>query len=170
MRAAAMLLVGLLPVTVHAQGLPTITVPGQGQPAQPMPQQSLPTGQPGQFLPAVPPPVGSVAAPLAGPVQPVQSEWVAQTGIELRAIDKVMARTTTLTGRVGDTLRFGTLTVLVRSCVVRPPDRAPDAAAFLEIGESGKPPSFRGWMVLSVPQLALLEHPTYDIRVAACRP
>ena len=29
---------------------------------------------------------------------------------------------------------------------------------------------FRGWMLLSLPQLALVEHPTHDIRLAACKP
>jgi len=173
-----------------AQNLPAVNVPGRAQQAQPMPIQATPLPvpstapqlQPGQFLPAVPPPVTTTplpAAPLpdarpssprAAPLPAVQSEWVPRDKVDLRLIDKVMARTTSMAGKVGETQIFGPLTVLVRHCVVRPADQAPDAAAFLEIGEAGKPLIFRGWMVLSVPHLALLEHPTHDIRLGACPP
>lgn len=153
---------------------PAVNVPGRGQQAQPMPAPQLPQLQPGQSLPAVPPPptpaAPAPAIPSVAPLAPVQSDWIAQGGAELWGTDKVTARTTTLTARLGEPLRFGPLTVVVRSCVVRPPDRAPDAAAFLEISEGGNPPLFRGWMLLSLPQLSLVEHPTHDIRLAGCRP
>jgi hypothetical protein len=100
----------------------------------------------------------------------VQSDWVTQGTAELRAIDKVMARTTTLTLKPGETARFGPLSVTLRSCVIRPPDRAPDAAAYLEIADAANPALFRGWMIASQPQLALVEHATHDIRLFACRP
>lgn len=168
-RAACAAVLALFSTGAAAQGLPSVTVPGQGQSSQ-----TLPAPLPGQTLPNVPPPSAAPAPipapPAAAPIQPVQSEWVAMPAIELRVIDKVMARTTALAGRVGDTLQAGPLAVLVRACIVRPPDQAPDAAAFLEIGESGRPPMFHGWMIRSVPQLAVLEHPTIDVRLAGCRP
>jgi len=178
--ALALVLGGLWPGAAGAQ-VPTVNVPGRGQQAQPMPAPS-PQLLPGQFLPAVPPPPGSVAplpgqdapaapaAPSAAPVAPVQTEWLALGTAELRGVDKVMARTTALIARVGETVRFGPLSVVVRSCIVRPPDRAPDAAAFVEISEGGRPPLFGRWMVLSQPQLSLVEHATHDIRLAGCKP
>ena len=190
--AAAMLMAvqGQAPaVNVPAVSVPAVSVPGRGQQAQPMPAPAGPQLQPGQFLPAIPPSPGLSPGPGAGavapppgpagpsavPVAPVQTEWVAQGVAELRGVDKVMARTSTLTAKVGETVRFGPLSVLVRHCVIRPPDRPQDAAAFLEIsetarGEAGRPPVFRGWMLVSLPQLALVEHATHDIRLAACRP
>lgn len=144
-----------------------------GAPATPPPAAQL---LPGQALPAVPPAPGSIPAPAGpatpslAPIAPVQSDWVTQGTAELRAIDKVMARTTTLTLKPGETARFGPLSVTLRSCVVRPPDRAPDAAAYLEIAEGSNPALFRGWMIASQPQLALVEHATHDIRLFACRP
>ena len=101
---------------------------------------------------------------------PVQTEWVAQGTAELRALDKIMARSSTLMVKVGESVRFGPLTVVVRQCVVRPSDRPQDAAVFLEISEAGRASVFRGWMLVSLPQLALVEHATHDIRLAACRP
>jgi hypothetical protein len=106
-------------------------------------------------------------APVVAPAVP--SVWVAQGGAELRGVDKVTARTSSLSARPGEALRFGPLSVVLRQCVVRPGDRAPDAAAFVEISEGGRP-VFRGWMVLSQPQLGLVEHPTHDIRLFGCRP
>jgi hypothetical protein len=151
---------------------------GQSRPGGPAPGAPPAGAQllPGQALPAVPPAPGTTPAPAGpatpsiAPVAPVQAEWVAQGTAELRAIDKVMARTTTLTLKPGETVRFGPLTVTLRSCVVRPPDRAPDAAAFLEIADGANPALFRGWMIASQPQLALVEHATHDIRLYACRP
>lgn len=142
-----------------AQSPPAQLLPGQVLPAVPPP--------PGPAQPAAPPP--GTAAPLA-PVQPAQPDWIAQPGVELRAIDKVMARTLTLSGRVGQPVRLGPLVVLVRACVVRPPDRAPDAAAFLDIVEPGAQTAYRSWQVRSVPQMNPFSHPLYDIQVAGCRP
>lgn len=177
MRLAAALLL-LVPGIAAAQGLPQVTTPGRGGiVAQPLPPVAPGAQlQPGQVLPAVPPPPGAIpvpapSAPSAAPVAPVQSgDWVAQGTAELRGIDKVTARTTPITVKVGEPVRFGPLTVVVRSCVIRPPDRAPDAAAFLEVSEGGKPPLFRGWMIVSAPALAIVEHPTHDIRLFACKP
>jgi hypothetical protein len=160
-----------LALPAGAQSLLGQSRPG-GPAAPPVGAQLLP----GQALPAVPPAPGSTPAPAGpatpriAPVAPVQAEWVPQATAELRAIDKVMARTTTLTLKPGESVRFGPLTVTVRGCVVRPPDRAPDAAAFLEIAEGANPALFRGWMIASQPQLSLVEHATHDIRLFACLP
>jgi hypothetical protein len=111
------------------------------------------------------------AAPPAGPeAPPAPDPWLPRPVVDLVGLDKVSARTTAISGPVGQPLHFGTLTVLVRACVVRPPDAAPDAAAFLEISDSrvsGKP--FSAWMLLSEPSLSIFEHPVYDIRLVGCR-
>jgi hypothetical protein len=54
--------------------------------------------------------------------------------------------------------------------VVRPPDAAADAAAFLDITDArpGIAP-FHAWMLLTEPSLSIYEHPVYDIRLAGCR-
>ena len=118
-------------------------------------------------------------APVAGPAlaqapglpaAPTPGNWLPRPGVDLVALDKVSARATTLSGRVGQELHFGTLTLIVRACLVRPPDAAPDAAAFLDITDSRPPPRpFQAWMVLSAPALSIYEHPLYDIRLAGCQ-
>jgi hypothetical protein len=96
--------------------------------------------------------------------------WLPRGGVDLVALDKVTARATQLSARIGEDVQYGSLTIVARRCVVRPPGVSPDAAAFLEITDQrpGVAP-FRGWMLKSVPSVSIYEHPVYDIRVAGCR-
>lgn len=93
--------------------------------------------------------------------------------VRLRLLDKVTARTSTADVAVGETLRFGTLEIIVRTCRQRPPEERPESAAFLEIGEAPSPlaepePVYNGWMFASSPAVAALEHPVYDVWVLSC--
>lgn len=114
----------------------------------------------------VPPALAQTSAPpaAAGP------DWLPRSGVELQALDKVTARSTVLDGRVGQTLHFESLSIVVTACVVRPPDRPADAAAFVQITDSHQgEPGFRGWMLQDEPALSMFEHPLYDIRLNGCR-
>lgn len=99
--------------------------------------------------------------------------WVERRTGQIQALDKVTARVTTLTATVGQPLRFGTLTILLRACHARPPDEVPDAAVWMEVTDSlsaaGSPPVFRGWMFAEAPAVNMLEHPVYDLRILSCR-
>lgn len=110
-----------------------------------------------------------VAASLAH-AQPAPGSWLPRGTAEITALDKVRAVPTTLTVQVGQTVRYGSLSIAVRGCVTRPPDQARDSAAFVEVTDSHPGgPGFRGWMLASAPALAMMEHPIYDLRVVACR-
>jgi len=112
-----------------------------------------------------------LALPLAAPA--AAQDWVPLRGARLQALDKVTARVTILEARVGQPVRFGTLTIDLRACHGRPPDEVPDAAAWMEITDARapavSPPAFRGWMFANAPGVHMLEHPVYDIRVLECR-
>ena len=90
----------------------------------------------------------------------------------LQALDKVVARTSTLEALLDTPIRFGTLRIVVRVCDEAPPEEPPENAAFLEIDEldhEGRAVRlYTGWMFSSTPGLAALEHPVYDIGVLAC--
>jgi hypothetical protein len=90
----------------------------------------------------------------------------------LRALDKVTARVSTLKAPLNEAVAFGTLEIVVRHCDKRPPEEAPEAAAFLEIWEiraAQLPASlFKGWMFASSPGLSAIEHPVYDVWVLDC--
>jgi hypothetical protein len=115
-----------------------------------------------------------------------------RTGVKLRALDKITGNSTDLTAKVGQTLKFGRLSVTVRACFQAPPEDTPESAAFLEIhalapeskritaaeksGKEVRGPQpvgpdgllFSGWMFASSPGLSALEHPTYDVWVISC--
>ena len=124
-----------------------------------------------QSAPA-PAPVLAETAP-ALPLTPATPPptWVVRGVAELQALDKVNARHSMLSLKVGETAPFGTLRIEVLACVVRPPDQPQDAATFLSITDTtGEGVNFRGWMFASQPALSMLQHPVFDIRVTGCRP
>jgi len=121
-------------------------------------------------------PLAVVAALLAAalPAQDAAAQdWVPKRDAELQVLDKVTARISVLKAPVGQSARYGTLTIAVRACNARPPDDVPDAAAFLEMTDSrrsaGAQQVFRGWMFANAPGVSMLEHPVYDVRVLDCR-
>jgi hypothetical protein len=135
----------------------------------------LSQGQPAPGAAAAPgqPPAQDQGQQPAAPEQPAPppNPWLPQGTAVLQALDKVNAQTSTLTVKVGQTATYGSLTIAVQACEVRPPDMPQDAAAFLTITDSHPDePSFKGWMVKSDPSLNMLEHPLYDIQVIGCTP
>ncbi|MBY0422450.1 MAG: DUF2155 domain-containing protein [Parvularculaceae bacterium] len=53
--------------------------------------------------------------------------------VTLRALDKVTARYTDITLKIGEKKRFASLEILPRSCDKRPPEEFPETTAYLEI-------------------------------------
>jgi hypothetical protein len=90
----------------------------------------------------------------------------------LQGMDKISGRIIKFEAPVGQSVRFGTLELVVRTCRKRPPEETPEAAAFVDIWEikTGEAATslFRGWMFASSPALSALEHPVYDVWVADC--
>jgi hypothetical protein len=91
----------------------------------------------------------------------------------LQGMDKVTARVSTFSAPVNQTVRFGTLEILTRTCNKRPAEEQPESAAFLQISDQRpnepKKALFSGWMFASSPALNPLEHPVYDVWVVDCK-
>ena len=117
--------------------------------------------------------LGVLAVLLALAPPALAQEWRPQRIAVLQALDKVTARVITLRATLNQPERFGSLSIIVRSCNARPPDEVPDAAAWLEITDSRAPADraavFRGWMFAEAPGVNMLQHPVYDIRILECR-
>lgn len=90
----------------------------------------------------------------------------------LQGLDKVTGRVSTIEAPVGDTVRFGALEIIARTCDKRPPEETPESAAFVDIWEVRPGEAaislFRGWMFASSPALSAMEHPVYDVWVLDC--
>ena len=96
------------------------------------------------------------------------------SAVVLRGLDKVTAHITTFDVPIGETVAFGTLGIVARTCHKRPPEEPPEVSAFLQIAENrpgaAEPVQiFSGWMFASSPALSALEHPVYDVWVLDCR-
>ncbi len=118
--------------------------------------------------PAQPPPAQAV--PGAPPAAAPPSTWLPQATAMLQVLDKVNAENAVLTVKVGQSAQFGSLTIQVQACQIRPPDQPQDATAYLTITDSHKDaPGFRGWILANHPSASMLQHPIYDVRVVGCR-
>ena len=94
--------------------------------------------------------------------------------VVLQGLDKETARILSFGGRVGETVRFRTLDIVIRRCQRTPPDEPPERAAFLQIDDvdpdTGKRTmAFSGWMFKSKPALSAMDHPIYDVWVKDCK-
>ena len=94
--------------------------------------------------------------------------------VVLQGLDKETARILTFGGKVGETVRFRTLDIVIRRCQRTPPHKPPERAAFLQIydidPETGqRTMAFSGWMFKSRPALSALDHPIYDVWVKDCK-
>ena len=108
---------------------------------------------------------------LAATPAAAQEAWVPKGTADLILLDKIRAQPTPASVKVGEKTNFGSITVAVRSCVVRPPDQPADAAAYVDVTDSrgtGKN-IFHGWMLAKTPSVSQMEHPVYDLRLAGCR-
>jgi hypothetical protein len=152
------------------QGAAGQAVPGQANPGQMGPDQlpgQLAPGQaaPGPFL------QGQGQAPPATPPATVERPniWMPAAAAKLQALDKVNAQTSELTIKVGQSATFGSLTITVKSCMIRPSDQPADAAAYLDVTDSHPDsPNFDGWLLEDEPSVSMMQHPIYDLRVTGC--
>jgi hypothetical protein len=89
------------------------------------------------------------------------------------ALDKVTARISPLEIRIGESVRFGALTVTPRVCYSRPPTEPPLTSAFVEVDEikltGEKQRIFTGWMFAQSPGLHAVEHPVFDVWLTSCK-
>jgi hypothetical protein len=91
---------------------------------------------------------------------------------ELQGLDKVTARTQRFYAPVGESTRFGTLSITVGDCLVNAPEAPPESVAYLTIVDhkpgQAEEKLFAGWMFASTPSLSALDHGVYDVRVLSC--
>ncbi|TWB25828.1 DUF2155 domain-containing protein [Nitrospirillum bahiense] len=169
---------------------PPAVIPDQKKSGDQAPEEQPPTSQPvtGPGAAGQPPqqaPAEGAAAPAEGAASPVTplpplppQPAVARTFEDMKiavlgGLDKVTGRVSTVEIAVGQTGRFGQLTVAARACRKTTPIEEPESAAFLDIVEA-KPDDpaakvFTGWMFASSPALSAMEDPVYDVWVVDCK-
>lgn len=120
--------------------------------------------------------LGITLALLTGTV--AQADNIEGSAVILRALDKVTATTQDYTVEIGETLKYGSLSVEAVHCEKRPPEELPETFAFLKIkdtkldgtGSEGEAEIiFSGWMFASRPAVSALDHGVYDVWVIGCK-
>jgi hypothetical protein len=88
-------------------------------------------------------------------------------------LDKITGRIISFEVSADETVQFGSLQVVPRSCFTRPATEAPLTVGFVEVEEvSAKEEAkkiFSGWMFAASPGLHGVEHPVYDVWLTDCK-
>lgn len=113
----------------------------------------------------------AVALLLSTAVPVAAQEIVSRSaGALLRGLDKVSGRTTDLTLKVGEAVRYGRLEVRLGECRYPAGNPSADAYAQLTISDlSQNVTLFSGWMIASSPALSALDDARYDVWVISCQ-
>jgi len=91
---------------------------------------------------------------------------------QLQAMDKITGRVSVIEAPVNSEIKFGSFSIVVRSCKSTPPEETPENYAFVDVADSDKDGKlyniFKGWMTSSSPALNAVEHPIYDVWLLKC--
>ena len=93
--------------------------------------------------------------------------------VEIKALDKISAKTTTLKIKIGDTMNFENLQIKPIKCKISEFDDAPDTIAYLQVVDitqkkNNKVFVFNGWTFSSSPSLRPFDHAVYDLWLVNC--
>ena len=93
--------------------------------------------------------------------------------INLRALDKITAKTSEIRLTAGEKKRFGSLEIQVLKCEMSDDKDTSDTLAYLQVKDlSAKDNNqvflFNGWSFVSSPTLKSIDHPIYDLWVTSC--
>jgi hypothetical protein len=93
--------------------------------------------------------------------------------INLKALDKITAKTSSIRLAIGDTNFFGPLEIKALKCQLSENDESIDAVAYLQVRDLSIKDNdqvflFNGWTFASSPTLRSIDHPIYDLWITSC--
>ena len=93
--------------------------------------------------------------------------------INLTALDKITAKTSSIRLAVGDKKFFGSLEIQALKCQLSESSDTSDAVAYIQVKDlSAKDNNqvflFNGWTFASSPTLQSIDHPVYDLWITSC--
>jgi len=93
--------------------------------------------------------------------------------INLTALDKITAKTSSIRLAVGDKKFFGSLEIQALKCQLSEGSDTSDAVAYIQVKDlSAKDNNqvflFNGWTFASSPTLQSIDHPVYDLWITGC--
>ena len=93
--------------------------------------------------------------------------------INLTALDKITAKTSTFRLAVGENKFFGPLEIKALKCLLSENNDTTDAVAYLQVKDLSNEDNnqvflFNGWTFASSPTLQSIDHPIYDLWITGC--
>ena len=93
--------------------------------------------------------------------------------VNLKALDKITAKTSSISIELGKTKFFGKLEIKPLKCTLSDSKEAPDTIAYIQvrdlsIKDNNQVFIFNGWTFASSPTLKSIDHPVYDLWLINC--
>ena len=93
--------------------------------------------------------------------------------INLTALDKITAKTSTFRLAVGENKFFGSLEIKALKCLLSENNDTTDTVAYLQVKDLSNKDNnqvflFNGWTFASSPTLQSIDHPIYDLWITGC--
>ena len=93
--------------------------------------------------------------------------------LELKILDKVSSKNTTITLKIGEEKKFQNLIFRSQKCRNSKFDDNPEITAYLQVRDLNKKNKdkvfiFNGWTFASSPSIKPFDHPVYDIWIIRC--
>ena len=93
--------------------------------------------------------------------------------VNLKALDKITAKTSAFKLTVGEKKLFGPLEIVVQKCQYSENNDLTDAVAYLQVKDLSSKNNnqvflFNGWTFASSPTLQSIDHPVYDLWITSC--
>tara|TARA_B100000686_G_C16592669_1_gene864277 strand:+ start:374 stop:904 length:531 start_codon:yes stop_codon:yes gene_type:complete len=93
--------------------------------------------------------------------------------INLKALDKITAKTSSIKLAIGDVKNFGSLEIKALKCQASENNDIMDSVAYIQvkdlsIRDNNQVFLFNGWAFASSPTLQTMEHPVYDLWITGC--
>jgi len=93
--------------------------------------------------------------------------------VEIKALNKITAKTSTLSIKLGEEKYFGNLKIKPLKCKSSDIDQPPDTVAYLQVIDTSDKKNdqvfvFNGWTFASSPTLRSLDHAIYDLWLLGC--
>lgn len=105
-------------------------------------------------------------------INTANAEQIATNMAQMQAMDKITGRVSIIEVPVGGEVKFGTFSVVVRSCKTNSEGEIPENYAFVDVTDKTFDKEefniFKGWMMSSSPAVHAVEHPIYDVWLLKC--
>jgi hypothetical protein len=93
--------------------------------------------------------------------------------INLKALDKITAKTSTIRLAVGEKKLFGALEIKALKCQLSDNSDLTDTVAYIQVKDLSTKNNnqvylFNGWTFASSPTLQSIDHPVYDLWITSC--